>query len=712
MTAKKKTSALDEPWRHHHVTAPALFAGAVFGVAAVLAAAAVSPWYVLGVGAVATAIAPMVATAVDSPLRTRWYVALLAPAITAWVTWCIFTTPWQRDAPLALIAGAVVFGPWWAVIVRTSNREEALQKAAVRRAERAAEAGHWPELLAQIGFKGVKFVSRVELPAGYSVTMRLPPNGSATYATVYAALGKLEQAALARLNSLRLERGDTAADIVLHVLTREVLAETIPLPVDRSPKSIHDPMPLGQFETGEVAVVTMREIAALMVGVRGSGKSALANTHLARLTGCIDAVVWMIDGKGGRTARPWIEPFLQATTGRPAIDWVATSPAESDAMLLGTTVAVKYRSRGAGEKVIPSAAMPSIILVVEEASLITGIGSAANTKRAGLAQEAVVLGRSEAVDVLLMTQRGTVTMIGNGDMKSQFGLRYGLGVATQADAQAIFPDSKMAAELYKLADNEDYVGAFLMQAPASKRVLPVKGYWLAPASIGGIAVTNSQHRADLDNGTADAVHAALVAAGVPGGYYGRWDRYADQMSRVSGGAVSPGQDAPQGQETSPAGGTRQADPKGLTTAERLGLPESKLVPSPLAGVSQDAEFADIVRNLQVAEPERPRDTAASEARPAPAERVPTILVTVARIFTTLGADRLHTQRILDELPGEMTGRRLSLLMNLCGVSVQPEPLDIDGKRARGYLAADIHRALGRARAGYEFPQAAYDWPDQ
>jgi hypothetical protein len=74
-------------------------------------------------------------------------------------------------------------------------------------------------------------------------------------------------------------------------------------------------------------------------------------------------------------------------------------------------------------------------------------------------------GRSEAVDLIMATQRGTATMTwGSVDLKSQCALRIGLGVA-KADAQLIIPDDvRIGADL-----------ARLLTAPPPQAAPPVVG---------------------------------------------------------------------------------------------------------------------------------------------------------------------------------------------------------------------------------------------
>lgn len=721
-------------WYYARFLTPALVATVVYLTAAVLAFTDVHAWWVAACGAGVALLAPMIATGFGSPLGSRWFAFLFWAAIGAYLTWTAAGTPFSRDAVMALVPPAGVFGVWWHWIkVQAADAERARHLAddqAAAHATAVAELGLFPAMLelpatlARIGAKGVTEKDRIPFPAGFTVRLRMPLNGDVTYAKLRGLTDKLEVATDARPGALVFEQGESAAEVLLHVFQRDVLAETIPLPFDRRPKSISEPMPLGEYATGAVTVLTFREIAAMMVGLKGSGKSALLNTQLAHLTGCADAVVWMIDGKGGRTVRPWLQPFLDATTGRPAVDWAATTLDEADAMLLASNLAIEYRSTGDGEKIDPSPSTPAIILIVEEASLITGVGKYGSTNRAQMAERTVVTGRSEAVWCELATQRGTVTMVGNGDMKSQFDVRIGLGVQTADDARMIFPDGAMAESLFKLGKERKYRGAFLMQSPESSRVMASKGYWTDPVLIPGMALTNSQYRADLDSGTADFVHAGLVTAGVDGGYHGRWDRFRAQLAvshktgphtsqtAASGTPDGTASGTPGGTGTGTSGGTGSVltpNPNGATLAERLGLPGTSPTPSSGTGpsdVERDRQlFEEIVSHLKVPPPA----DIPTEERDDP-QVVPPILLTLVQIFNGRGAEQLHTETILEHLPGEMTKRAFSLLMGHCGVAALPEAFVVDGVRRRGYALQSILVAIGKARLG-GMPRQAFDWPE-
>jgi hypothetical protein len=223
--------------------------------------------------------------------------------------------------------------------------------------------------------------------------------------------------------------------------------------------------------------------------------SNLLNVLLAQLARCPDVLIFVIDLKGGRMAAPWIEPWLAGRTPRPVVDWLATDREEAERMLRALLRAVDARSRSGsgGEKIIPSPRQPAILLVCDEIAVILGIGTGGprtsmegvtNATLAGLATQLVMTGRSEAIDLIMATQRGTVTMTGSADLKSQCALRIGLGVASEADARLIIPDDvRIAADLARLR----HPGTGIVQQGKDGRVVPAKIYRIEHEAISEIA---------------------------------------------------------------------------------------------------------------------------------------------------------------------------------------------------------------------------------
>jgi hypothetical protein len=249
-------------------------------------------------------------------------------------------------------------------------------------------------------------------------------------------------------------------------------------------------------------------------------------------------LVFAIDLKGGRMAAPWIEPWLARRAAWPVIDWLATDREEAERMLRALLRAVEARARSCsgGEKIIPSPRQPAILLICDEVAVLLGIGTGGprlmsgevtNATLAGMATRLVMTGRSEAVDLVMATQRGTVTMTGSADLKSQCALRIGLGVGSEADARLVIPDNvRIAADLAKLR----HPGSGIVQQGRTGRVLPVKFYRLEHEQIGSIAERFGPLRPEPDPVTAEALGED---------YRTRWLRYrsAAEVRAAGPGAV-------------------------------------------------------------------------------------------------------------------------------------------------------------------------------
>jgi FtsK/SpoIIIE family len=485
------------------------------------------PPLALGVGSLALG-AVLVVTALlrgEPGLRTAHSAACGAVA-AAWLGFAGSTARWAWP-PAVILALATAAAVWFypRILEREDRaREEARRAALIARAQRAQRK--WPELLARIGHPGVRFAGREETQAGYVVHLQLPGSGQVTYSGLAPATEKLEVAARLRHGSLRFERGDQAHKVILHVVERDVLGETIPFPApdtgDADALSIVNPIPVGLFEDGQVCAVTLREMATLIVGLRGSGKSNLLNVLLAQLSRCADVLIFAIDLKGGRMAAPWIEPWLEGRSPRPVVDWLATDREEAERMLRALLRAVQARSRSGsgGEKIMPSAEQPAILLVCDEIAVILGMGmggprfsaeGVTNMTLAGLATQLVMTGRSEAIDLIMATQRGSVTMTGSADLKSQCALRIGLGVSSEGDARLIIPDDvKIAADLARLR----HPGTGIVQQGKQGRVLPVKFFRIEHDAISEIAERGSMIRPDPD---------PLLEKALGEDYARRWD---------------------------------------------------------------------------------------------------------------------------------------------------------------------------------------------
>jgi hypothetical protein len=520
-----------QPMRRALLAGTAVTAG-LFGAAA-LAHVVGRPVLTLIAAGIVVCVLPVLAamlTARTGPLAL--YTCTCGAAAAGWLAYVATTTAWSVLTVGALLVPAVALISWYPAVAR--GQERAAERARLARQGSAAERQQrkWPDLLARIGYQGVEFTSQEDTRAGYLVHLRLPGSGRVTYQSLAGAAERLEIAARLRHGSLRFERGQHAHEVILHVTERDVLAKTVSFPAEHEPLSITAPIPIGLYQDGRVCSVTLREVATLIVGLRGSGKSNLLNVLLAQLARCPDVLIFAIDLKGGRMAVPWIQPWLANRARWPVIDWLATDREEAEKMLRALLRAVDLRARSfsGGEKIKPSPREPAILLICDEVAVILGIGTGGprlteggvtNATLAGLATRLVMTGRSEAIDLIMATQRGTVTMTGSADLKSQCALRIGLGVSSEADARLIIPDNvRIAADLASL----HHPGSGIVQQGRTGRVLPVKFYRIEHEEIGPIAERFGWLRPEPDS---------LVAEALGDDYRTRWARY-HARSRAAG----------------------------------------------------------------------------------------------------------------------------------------------------------------------------------
>jgi S-DNA-T family DNA segregation ATPase FtsK/SpoIIIE len=442
-------------WRHAAEVTP-LAALALFAAVA-LSRAFMLPWWCVPAGVAAAGLCALTAVAaIAAEPVANCYAAACSAIAAGWVTYACLTSPWTVRAGFALAVPTLMAGMLYPVVAGHQRHLTEKARKDAEAARRAAEQRKWPDLLAKAGARGVAVVANEETRAGRTLRLALPASGRVTFRNLERLADRLETAGRLRHGAIRFEQGEHAGEALMHVSEKDILALTVPYPDDLSDLTVNRPFRVGTYEDGSLADILYREIKILIVGLTGAGKSNTLNVLIAQLGRCVDTVIFMIDQKGGRAALPWIQPWLQGRAPRPVVDWVATTRDESERMLRAILRGIDARahSGAGGEKITPSAAMPAVVLIIDEMAVIFGahggprIGAGTtNTALAGLGTQIVQLGRSEAIDAILATQRGTVTMTGGGDLKSQCRLRIGLGVASEADARIIIPDNASVARL-------------------------------------------------------------------------------------------------------------------------------------------------------------------------------------------------------------------------------------------------------------------------
>lgn len=358
------------------------------------------------------------------------------------------------------------------VIGRYRERLDAAEQAE-RDKSGTAILRYWEGVLEAHGAHGAKVLDVTQHQGSLEVRGRLaksaPGRSAMTFSQLQAAgpeIAVSERRDDDGVYFTKPENG-SAADFILHIRDKRTGPRAaVHLPVRHVPLTINKPVGLGLLDSNREYAALLREIHVQIVGVTGSGKSNLLNVLLDRLAGMIDCLIWMIDMKGGITARPWIVPWLQGYTPRPVIDWVATTREETEIMLKTALGAVQTRSGyPLFEKINPSRDTPAIALICDDVGACFGHGTRENgVSNYGLSQlgtQFTELARSAGGMLIGAGQRANVELWGGTGMKSQSELRFGMRATSAADGAQIFPDNAQAARLVsQLRDKGDCVVKF------------------------------------------------------------------------------------------------------------------------------------------------------------------------------------------------------------------------------------------------------------
>lgn len=550
-------------WSHHAFATGAVFAAGIAVNAAVEAGVLPSPgWTSAGavlLGLVASAGGLLATAGEKFSDWARTYFTLTPAAAGIYLAAVAHVSPWSTGSLVSAAAGtAIGMGMYY----QTRTQQDAHELAYVRRfasppaptAKRPApaaapmapvyeqidpEARKWNEALEAVGLKGCRFMRRKDTAAGYAVLIRLDRPGRIAPEKVGAALPAIER----NLGMLRdcLEwdvatnsEGRELSDrcwIIVDV--EDILAKLLPMPDDEhTPTTVKEAFRIGTFMDGTPMVLRLREISALIVGVRGRGKTNLFHVIVHMLSRCTDVVLWAIDLKGGRAVKPWLRPWLDGRAERPVFDWVATTRLEAFLMLKAAEALIKYRGNAGagGSKIEPSAAHPAVLVLCDEIAALVGKHSGRAVKAngqkwwldptvgqiAGVLTLCIQLGRSEAVDFVLFTQRGTVTMTGGGDLKSQCELRIGLGVTSPSDANSVFQNNNVNAKKLRKLKDQRTRGAALVENGIDPNHLAGKIYFYGDDQdmlrrIDKAATLHALYPADLPTLEQRAIDEALLA---------------------------------------------------------------------------------------------------------------------------------------------------------------------------------------------------------
>jgi FtsK/SpoIIIE family len=389
------------------------------------------------------------------------YLATFGSMLGGWTILAEQAGLWTGTALGAWLAGMSVLAPVGLAAVlrrrdKTPELPPAFVPAAIEPDPLELEMRKFERLLAEVlpelKENPVRVVSLEEGASGRVLRLQLPRTGGATITTLRDKARTIEVMLQAQEGAVSFDLGDHSGDVIMRVRERDGLAEVAMLTPDLRARTVNEPLILGRQEDGSWLKVLFREMHALVVGTTGSGKSNWINVLIAQLASCNDTIIWMIDMKQGRAGRPWFQAWEDGRTAAPAIDWLATTREEAWLMMEAVLMAATVRSKSGigGNKIIPSPALPQILLIVDETAIVFGsergtrfeLGEGAHTNTEFIRKEDEVLqtGRSEAVVGVFATQRGTNSMAGSGDSKANLTTRVALKPATLGELQYVIPD--------------------------------------------------------------------------------------------------------------------------------------------------------------------------------------------------------------------------------------------------------------------------------
>jgi hypothetical protein len=631
----------------------------------------------------------------------------------SWLTWGLAEHHWMSSGSLAALAiGAA--GAGIAAPLASRTRDEHPGRTLVLRS--SARAGEeWEARFKRVCSQNVTVadVKPWATGAGKDVYGKLPTGGATLQQLKAHATALATDADLPDGCGIEFESAGTRATFVAHVSTVNRLLETIDYPEDYSPRSIYDPIDIGEHRNSTLAAVELRENSGVVVGQKRSGKTNTIDVMTVGVGRCRDAMVLHIDLNGGGVSQAWLHPWLDGETDRPAIPWAASNPLEA---LYLTTVALavaKHRKSAyrrfkvtSDSKLLQiSPDLPEWVIFVDEGAESMGLGANKDPilrqVRDNL-EEIQRIGGNEGVNIVPSALRATQDMISPAVIK-QSRIRIGMLVQDHEELAYLFGWQHRSS-----IDPADLAGqgsGFIATGPETPK--PFKAYRMLPSQIVRAAVAIAKQRPELDAASAAVADGEfeLDLGGrkpviVSGLYSGRYDRMR---------AAFTGEQAP--------------------TAE-VAIPEpaevEKYAPLRLVAGGNAADWPDLRGGAEPADtvelsdaaawptlstsPKTATSTPAGVLTAARVQPVPEILTRALAAFDDARDDRMHSETLAAALG----------IGNLHEMSELLRPLEVrplaswfmrNGDRARGYARESFAEAASRVALGeLEVPAAVAAWP--
>ncbi|MEE2041564.1 hypothetical protein Q8791_30515 [Nocardiopsis sp. CT-R113] len=664
---------------------------AALGLAAAAATGhglAVSPVWGAAAGVAGAATNVMIGAAAEaSPTGQVINIARWVGA-GGWLTWCLSTTPWDVNSMLTLVVGSAI-SAGLAPLARGGRPAHTAQGGALVLNATSRTEREWEQRLGRIVHRTPFRVTRTvawETGAGFTLHVDLPSGVTRksleTHTDALAADARLPEGC-----GVELDKAESRGSVRLHVATVDRMRSSIDYPEDYSPRSIMDPIVLGEHRDSSPAQVMWREHSALFSGQRGSGKTTILNVGTAGVGRCTDALIWHIDLTGGGLSRAWLDPWLKGEVERPALDWAACTPADAHAMVTAALGIAKGRKASGFEKkmaadvsLLPIGAdLPQIMLFADEGKTLLNPSSRGIIAkiRDGL-EELQDIARDSAVNPVLSTLRATADTLNAGIKK---------GAVTRV-AMAGSDDEELAYLLgwKRNLSVDDLAGPGTAYLTDGQEIRPMRGYNLTPRRVAEISRTISARRPELEQESRTAAGAA---------YLNRYERMRATFG-VPGGA-----------QTLTESGDVQ-DSESTQVAVPGEKPRLRSVPTAATWLREDPAPAQAAEPTPVGSDLGSWLTPTERTRTAPAgaereawDGVPDIISRALEVFDRLADDRVHSKELAEALG--MTQQELAEALKRLGVESLPNKFVRRGSSLRGYERGALEAVAQRSREAASRP---------
>lgn len=654
----------------------------------------------------------------DVPRSMAWLCGAASVAAAAWLVSAGFLTLWRVVPVLFLLA--VWFGGWYWVL-RVSAPKKAKEISDAREAallERAEKT--WQELL-EATVPRLKVAEVKSTRAGIVIGVEpkdiakpVPFNeleSKMNDLTVKAAARLAQEGVMVGAGMIRAEETEVAHVHLIHVCTKQVLRESIPFePFEGAPGTIADELDYALAEDGpEMTVCFGGEqggVGALLVGATGSGKSRVANSLIGRVGECNDVLVGFIgSAKVVPATYPWIKPWLEGKSDRPAIDFIAGQDPERVLLMLAGIYQLmcEYNDGLSNEAThTPTPDRPAVVLFVEEC------GDMVNHQVTVTLHDGRVVGfsellhmimskeRSAQISTLLMNQMALFDSFGRfgSEIQRNTPFRICLKTMTASDGMSVLPGVKAKyGDTTRLRHN-----SMIVQPPIDEpRLMPAKAYNLGLPNgdpIEPIAVRNGSWRPDVDEWLGELLGEVWTD---------RWD--AERLPELAAAAERDGLVWPVGRveddidrayrallDGEPGDNAAEPSTPAPTTAPTTTETPMPAGPHGLPDADADArELAEIAKRPAITLPEPLHSVMSLLREPgAPTDFVGTRQLAIMLERVAADADDKELDRAADELTREMRA---------IDDELRTKQKRGGGERARGYDVAKLKEISARIARG-------------